>query len=470
MIAVETYRDRKVAVMGLGRTGLSVVRTLVDGGAEIVCWDDDPGRRERALDLGGRPEPPSAEGWAGAVAVVLSPGVPLTHPEPHLAVRMAERLGAEVIGDVELFARARPAAPIVAVTGTNGKSTTTSLIAHLLSACGTTAVAGGNLGTPVLDFEVLGPDGVYALELSSYQIDLTNGLRPTVAVLLNISPDHLERHGGMDGYVAVKSRLLEMATVAGRLVVSVDDEWSRAVAGRMATGAARIVEISVRQALSDGFFADGGTLYRAAAGHVQEIANLSGSESLLGAHNWQNATAAIAALDGLGYDPIVTGAALASYRGLPHRMELLGRIDSVSLINDSKATNAESTSHALQAYDNIYWIAGGIAKQGGIASLTPHFGHVARAYLIGEAAPAFGDALGDDVPHEISGDLASALNAAYRAARLDRASEPVILLSPACASFDQFDSFEDRGDVFRQLVADLLNGNDCAPKRAGGAG
>lgn len=444
-----------MAVFGLGRSGLSAVRALAAGGAEVLVWDDDPNRRLDAAKLGAATAPPTEAAWQGIAALVLSPGVPLSHPRPHPVVGLANRLGAEILGDVELFARGRPVAAVAAITGTNGKSTTTSLLAHILSASGRRVEAGANLGRPVLDFEVLGAGDVYVLELSSYQLDLTTGLRPNVAALLNVSPDHLDRHGGMNGYIAAKRRLLDMARPDADLVIGVDGEYSARIAQDMRAKGCRVVEVSVDRELADGIFVRDGHLFR--AGAAAPVADLNGIETLRGAHNWQNAAVAFALAEALGLTPRQIVAALSSYPGLPHRMEVVARQGGVLFVNDSKATNAEAVAHALAAYDHIYWIAGGIAKQGGIDGLAPHFSRIERAYLIGEAAHAFAKSLDGVLEHEVSGDLATAVRAAHDAAV---GTGGVVLLSPACASFDQFASFEARGDRFRDLAQDIAESGD----------
>jgi len=452
MIVVDAYRDKKIGVYGLGRTGVSVVRTLLAGGAEVVCWDDDPGRRETGDAMGAKAIEPGVRGWQGVIAVVLSPGIPLTHPEPHLVVRVAEELGAEIIGDIELFARSRPAAAVLAITGTNGKSTTTSLIAHLLDALGKPCVSGGNLGTPVLDFEVLPADGAYVLELSSYQIALTDSLRPTVSILINISPDHLDRHGGMDGYIAAKYRLFEMGLPNSRMVIGVDDKWSEEIADRLEAKGADVTRVSVQRALSDGTFVLDGVLHHAKGGRAERLRDIREIETLRGAHNWQNAACAIAALQAFGFDPIVAAEFLSGFAGLAHRMEQVATIGDVRFVNDSKATNAKAAAQALAAYDNIFWIAGGIQKQGGIQELGEFFPKITHAFLIGESMESFAGVLEASVAVTMSSTLEQAIHEAMDMAKRSNIAQPVILLSPACASFDQFDSFEARGDTFRSLV------------------
>ena len=462
MIPISAYAGKSVAVFGLGRSGASAARALAAGDAEVLVWDDDPARRaalegERILAV-----EPSARTWADVEAVVLSPGVPLTHPEPHVVVRLAEKLGAQVLGDIELFARTRPSGAVVSITGTNGKSTTTALIGHLLAATGRTVQVGGNLGTPVLDFDPLGGNGVYVLEMSSYQIDLTRSLRPKVVVLLNITADHIDRHGSMDGYVAAKRRLLEMASADAALVIGIDDAHCAGIAAAMRDAGRRVMEVTIGRVPTIGYAAADGAVFR----DGKQVADLGGIDSLRGAHNWQNAACAFAAVAAMGVPDAEIAAAMHSFPGLVHRMEPIGTVDGVTFVNDSKATNAEATAKALASYDRIYWIAGGLAKAGGIDPLRPLFGRVAKAFLIGDAATDFAATLGGDVANEICDDLRAAVRAAHAAALGDRGG--VVLLSPACASFDQFPDFEARGDAFRALVADLASAGN-GPQRAGGA-
>lgn len=462
MIPISAYAGKSVAVFGLGRSGASAARALAAGDAEVLVWDDDPARRaalegERILAA-----EPSTRIWADVEAVVLSPGVPLTHPEPHAVVRLAGKLGAEVLGDVELFARTRPSGAVVSITGTNGKSTTTALIGHLLAATGRTVQVGGNLGTPVLDLDPLGANGVYVLEMSSYQIDLTQSLRSKVVVLLNITADHLDRHGSMDGYVAAKRRLLEMAPADAALVIGIDDGHCAGIAAAMRDAGRRVMEVTVGRVPTVGYAAADGTVFR----DGKRVADLDGIDSLRGAHNWQNAACAFAAVAAMGVPDAEIAEAMRSFPGLAHRMEPIGAVDGIAFVNDSKATNAEATAKALTSYDRIYWIAGGLAKAGGIDPLRPLFGRVAKAFLIGDAATDFAATLGGDVANEICGDLSTAVRAAHAAALGDRGG--VVLLSPACASFDQFPNFEARGDAFRTLVANLASAGN-GPQRVGGA-
>ena len=454
MIALDRYREKTVAVLGLGRSGVAAARALAAGGARVLAWDDDPARRRagevRALtlaDLGG-------VDFADVAALVPSPGVPLTHPAPHPVVARARKAGCEVVGDIDLFADARAGAAVVGVTGTNGKSTTTALIGHLLHACGRPAAVGGNLGPPALELPALDGRGVYVLELSSFQIDLAPSLACDVAVLLNLSPDHLDRHGDMAGYAAVKKRLLRQQSAAATAIVGVDDAHAEAVFAELRSARRqRVIPVGVGRVLKGGVYVLDGVVHDATR-TATVSRELAGIDSLLGVHNWQNAAAAIAVVSALGMPAEPAMRALAAFPGLPHRLEPVATIDGVRFVNDSKATNADAAARALATFENIHWIAGGIAKAGGIAALEPYFGRIAHAYLIGDAAAQFAATLGERVPHSACGDLPSALAAAFAGARAGPEGA-VVLLSPACASFDQWTDYGARGDDFRDRVDGL---------------
>jgi len=362
----------------------------------------------------------------------------------------------EVIGDIELFVRERralaPQAPLVAITGTNGKSTTTALTAHVLKSAGRDTQMGGNIGRAVMTLDPPAPGRHYVVECSSYQIDLAPTLDPSAGVLLNVTPDHLDRHGTMDHYAAVKERLVSGSETA---IVGVDDAYCRAIADRLEAAGRKVVRISVTRPLENGLFSEGAQLMRAADGTAEPFLSLEGIGSLRGRHNAQNALAAAAACLSCGLSPEEIQAGFNSFPGLAHRMEQVGRLGRVLFINDSKATNADAAAPALSSFPRIYWIAGGLPKTGGIESLRPFFPRIAKAYLVGEAAPAFAATLGEATPYEISGTIAAAVEHAARDAADDPAGEVVVLLSPACASFDQFRNFEVRGEAFRQAVLSL---------------
>lgn len=464
MIEVSCFSHRRVAVLGLGRSGLSAARALMAGGAEVLAWDDQPAQRAAAMAAGLKVTDLDLVDWREIAALVLSPGVPLRHPAPHPLLRRAEAARCEILGDVELFARTvwpqnrHGAGPrLVGVTGTNGKSTTTALIGHLLAACGREVAVGGNIGRPVLDLPPLGDGGIYVLELSSYQLDLVSSLSPDVAVLLNITPDHLERHGGLAGYVAAKRRLFAHQTASQTAVIGIDDPQAAAICAELAAaGAAQVVPIATTRPLMNGVFVAEGALFDAIHGAPVRICDLRALPSLPGAHNWQNAAAAFAAVRALGLEADAAAAALATFPGLPHRMEAVAYVDGVRFVNDSKATNADAAARALACYDDVFLILGGLPKAGGLGPLHPFLDRVRRVYLIGAAAEAFAAELGDSVPLTRAGTLAAAVAQAARDAWRAGLPDAVVLLSPACASFDQFRDFEARGDAFRALVHDLI--------------
>lgn len=459
MIPITTFAGKRVAVFGLGGSGLVSAGALLAGGADVVAFDDNAQSLAKAAAAGVPTADLRTADWSRITALVLAPGVPLTHPAPHWVVQRAQKTGAEIIGDIELFCRERarhaPGAPFVAITGTNGKSTTTALIGHLAASVGMDAQIGGNIGTAILSLKPPGAGRVHVIECSSYQIDLAPSLDPSVGILINLSEDHLDRHGTMEHYAAVKERLVAGVPRNGTAIVGVDDEWCSAIAERLAMAGKQLVRISVRRELSDGMYAVGPKIMCANASGVRAIADLSGIGSLRGVHNAQNAACATAAALALGLDLPAIQAGLRSFPGLAHRMEQLGRLGKILVINDSKATNADSAAQALACFSDIFWIAGGKPKTAGIESLRGFFPRVRKAYLIGEAAQEFAATLGEAVPHGIDGTLDKALAAAVRDAKASPAPEPVILLSPACASFDQYRNFEVRGDAFRELVRAL---------------
>jgi UDP-N-acetylmuramoylalanine--D-glutamate ligase len=455
MIPVTTFNGKDVALFGLGGSGLATAQALVAGGARVTAWDDNPDSVAKAGQAGIDVADLRTIDWSKQAAFVLSPGVPLTHPKPHWTVDLARAAGVEIIGDVELFVRERrahaPDCPFIAITGTNGKSTTTALIAHILKENGRDTQLGGNIGTAVLTLDPPKAGRFYVVECSSYQIDLAPTLNPTAGILLNLTPDHLDRHGTMQHYADVKERLVAGSDTA---IIGVDDSFCALIADRVERAGVTVKRISKRSPVADGIYAVGSRLIRAEGGAAEEIADLDGIETLKGAHNAQNAAAAVSVClaVGLSADEIRKG--LKSFPGLKHRMQPVGRRGQVVFVNDSKATNAEAAAPALSSYDRIYWIAGGLPKQGGIVSLAPLFSRIVKAYLIGEAAPAFAATLGESVRYEISGTLDQAV--AHAAADADGdAIASAVMLSPACASFDQFRNFEVRGDAFVEFVADL---------------
>ncbi|MGB8277602.1 MAG: UDP-N-acetylmuramoyl-L-alanine--D-glutamate ligase [Methylovirgula sp.] len=454
MTPLTSFAGKKVAVFGLGASGRVSAEALKAGGAEVEVWDDQEASRDKAAAQGLMLTDLAATDLKRFDSLVLAPGVPLTHPKPHWIVTKAREAGLEIIGDIELFCRERraiaPKSPFVAVTGTNGKSTTTALIAHLFATFGYRVEVGGNIGTPILSLSPPSPKVVHVIECSSFQIDLAPTLDPWVGVLLNVTPDHLDRHGTMENYAAIKERLVANADIA---VVAIDDAVTLAVAERLRQRRKPGTSVSVtRPQIEDGIILEGTRLIRRVQGRSLTIADLAGIPSLRGTHNGQNAAAAVAALGAHGFDLDLVNKGLATFPGLPHRLEEIGRRSKVLFINDSKATNADAAEKALLSLKDIYWIIGGRAKEGGIEPLRPLFSKVVKAYLIGEASDLFARTIGDAIPYEFCGTLDQAVDRATRDAEQAATEMPIVLLSPACASFDQFPDFEKRGDKFRELV------------------
>ncbi|MGO7986033.1 UDP-N-acetylmuramoyl-L-alanine--D-glutamate ligase [Rhizobium leguminosarum] len=456
MIPVTTLKDRKVALFGLGGSGFATARALVSGGADVTAWDDNPDSVAKAAAEGIRTEDLHNIDWSQQALFVLSPGVPLTHPKPHWTVDLARAAGVDIVGDVELFVRERrahaPDCPFIAITGTNGKSTTTALIAHILKSAGYDTQLGGNIGTAVLTLDPPKAERYYVVECSSYQIDLAPTLNPSAGILLNLTPDHLDRHGTMQHYADIKERLVAGSDVA---IVGVDDSHSALIADRVERAGVKVVRISRRNVLADGIYAEGTKLIQAAGGAMLPFADLDGIQTLRGSHNAQNAAAAVAACLAVGVSADAIRAGLASFPGLKHRMQPVGQRGRVVFVNDSKATNADAAAPALSSYDRIYWIAGGLPKAGGITTLALYFPRIAKAYLIGEAAAEFAATLGEAVPYEISGTLERAVAHAAADAERDESVASAVMLSPACASFDQYKNFEVRGEAFVGHVAAL---------------
>lgn len=464
MIPVQGVENQTIAVLGLGRSGTATAAALAAGGATVVAWDDGVDTRASAeaagltlLDL------TREANWAGVRALIVSPGIPHLYPRPHPVIAMALDLGVPVDNDIGLFFRSYASddwdgfdrAPrVVAVTGSNGKSTTTALIHHILSECGRPVQMGGNIGRGVLSLDPAQDGEVVVLELSSYQTDLARALTPDVAVFTNLSPDHLDRHSGHGGYFAAKRRLFAEGG-PDRAVIGVDEIEGRYLAGQLSMGPAddRVIRVSSGQKLDGAawsVFARKGFLSEYRKGRQAASIDLRAVLGLPGAHNHQNACAAYAACRALGLAPREIEAALHSFAGLPHRSQTVAEIGGVRYVNDSKATNVDAAAKALQAFPRIRWIAGGLGKEGGIAALQPHLGAVAKAYLIGHSARDFALEIGQ-TPHEICETMEQAV------ARASAEAEPgdTVLLAPAAASFDQYPNFEKRGEDFVRLVRAL---------------
>ncbi len=446
------FRGHRLAVFGLGRNGLAAARALMAMGAEICAWDDAEGARAEAARQG---VPLAPIEPARFDALLLSPGIPHTFPKPHPVAEAARAAGVPILSDVEFLyravRRAGSRARFAGITGTNGKSTTTALLAHILERAGMKVAAGGNLGPAALSLPLLPDEGVYVLEMSSYLLERSAELRFDVAIFLNLSPDHLDRHGGMEGYIAAKCAIFDRQNAEDGHVLGLDDPDTAGIATHWERPS-RLVRISGSARPEADLWAEGGYL-RDRSG---VIADLAAAPALPGAHNAQNAAAAVAAALALGVGRERVAEGIATYPGLPHRQERVGEVKGVLFVNDSKATNADSAARALACYPRLLWIAGGIAKAGGITALAPFFPRIETAYLIGRDAPLFAETLATaGVRYEMSGTLEAAVRAAYRRAREVEGAPSVVLLSPAAASFDQFANFEARGEAFRALVARL---------------
>lgn len=453
MIAVSKLAGKVVAVVGLAGSGLVSAHALHAGGAQVTGWDDGEPARTRAMGAGVQVKDLRQADWSSFACLVLSPGIPLTHPVPHWSVVAAQSAGIPIIGDIDLFFGERaahaPDAPVLAITGTNGKSTTTALAAHALRALGFDVAMGGNIGVPVLDLPMFAPHRHYVLECSSYQIDLAPHLTPTVGVHLNLSEDHLERHGTMEHYAAIKARLVQRSDHA---VVGVDDLLSARMADVLERDGHDVARISVRHEVHEGVYARGLQIWLARQGAQDQLFDLEGVASLRGTHNAQNVCAVVASLMKLGADPTRLGDAIRSFPGLAHRMEPVANYRNVAFVNDSKATNADAAAKALGSYGPIYWIAGGRAKTDGIDPLNGFFAQIVKAYLVGEAQERFARTLDGQLEYELAGTVERAMDLAARDALKDGFSGATVLLSPACASWDQFTSFEARGDAFKRAV------------------
>jgi UDP-N-acetylmuramoylalanine--D-glutamate ligase len=451
MISLTHARGKQFALFGLGSSGIATAKALIAGGAQVSVWDDNEQSRAAAAREGVNVVDLRELDWLRVDSFVLSPGVPLTHPAPHWSVQLASANAVEIIGDIELFCRERrlvaPDSQLISITGTNGKSTTTALIAHILSFGGMQIEMGGNIGVPALDLE-MGNEKIFVLECSSYQIELAPSLDPTAGVLLNVAADHLDRHGTMEHYADVKEKLVAGVVRDGIAIVGIDDAYSKSIAGRAQKRGLKTCQISVKQKLPEGIWLDGTRLME--KGH--SLIDLASCPNLRGAHNAQNAAAAFAAARFCNVAEDKIAAAMQSFPGLEHRMQRIGLIGNALLVNDSKATNAAAAGKALASYDNIYWIAGGRPKTDGIASLKPFFPMIRHAYLIGEAAGEFAKTLEGQVPVTKAKTLDRAVELSAKDTQAALEPNPVILFSPACASFDQFKNFEERGIAFCQAA------------------
>jgi UDP-N-acetylmuramoylalanine--D-glutamate ligase len=455
MIDLRHLKGKRFAVMGLAKSGLATAKALNAAGVEILAWDDGESGRAAAQAAGIGLTDLNTSDLAGVEALLLSPGIPHTFPKPNAVAVRAKDAGIPIIGDIELLFKAQPKAAYIGITGTNGKSTTTALIGHILGLTGRPVQVGGNLGTPVLTFDPLGDDGIYVLEMSSYQLELIPSVSFNVAVLLNVTPDHLDRHGGMDGYIQAKRHIFQHPKRSHTAIIGVDDEDCAKIFDELeASLECAVVPISAERETKGVYVLDG-KLYD---GGAEPVIDLNGIAALPGRHNWQNAAAAFAATHAASVPVETILEGLRTFPGLAHRQQLVAEKDGVRFVNDSKATNADAASKALACYDPIYWIIGGLPKEGGIDGLEPFMPRIRHAFVIGQASEQFATWLDTHgVPYTRCGDLETAVPAATDLARAEALSGATVLLSPACASWDQFKSFEHRGDVFAALVEKALN-------------
>lgn len=471
MIDIVRFRGKKVAVFGLGKAGRSAAVALAFGGAEVLAWDDNPDTRQsleaRSVEDVFLAEhvtllPPEQYDWNNITALVLSPGVPLTFPEPHPVVKAAQAAGCLIVCDIELLFYSCRGPHYIGITGTNGKSTTTSLIGHIIKDSGMPCQVGGNIGIPALDLEPLWQGGAYVLEVSSYQLDLLFKTKFDISVLLNITPDHIDRHGSMEGYIASKKKIFARQNAGDVAVLGVDDPEVKKIYDVLSKEGkiGKVIPVSVESRIAGGVSLLDGMLYNDIDTTDMFGFDLGKLEYLPGKHNAQNIAASYAAtyMLQLGNDAIIDG--IRSFQGLRHRLQLIGQLGNVTFVNDSKATNAEAASKALGSYDkNIYWIAGGLPKEGGIGSLKPYFSRIRHAFLIGQAQDDFADTIEGQVPYTKCGDLTRAFQAASLLAVQEtkkQKEKAVVLLSPACASFDQWKNFEVRGDAFCSMAEQYI--------------
>jgi UDP-N-acetylmuramoylalanine--D-glutamate ligase len=467
MISPQSLKGKTIAVMGLGKSGMATLRALENTGATILAGDDNQDGQQAARKAGFNVVDLTKADWTKIDSLILSPGIPHSFPSPHPVAQLAKQHQVEIIGDVELLFRARPEVTMIGITGTNGKSTTTALIAHVLNAAGKKVQVGGNLGIPVLSFDKIMPEdkGFYVIEMSSFQCELTPSAAFDITIWLNITPDHIDRHGDMDGYIDAKKKIFGTHHHKQTIVIGVDDDYSKNVAQTILFPKATLQPISAVSVLSEGISAVGGKVFS----HGEEIFNIGKTETLTGTHNAQNIAAATAACLAAGIDIHIIHKAIQTYPGLPHRQQIVRKINDVTYINDSKATNADAASKALSCYQNIFWIVGGKAKDGGLNGLEEWMPHIKRAYLIGASSDDFAKWLSGKTPyalcHTLDQAVIKASHDAQQFVKTDKDETPVVLLSPACASYDQFKNYEHRGAEFarfcNELPPALHKGSSC---------
>lgn len=450
------FKGKNIAVLGLGRSGRTAALALQESGAQVVAWDDTTAARDAAKNENIHIEDLTTIDWHAIDELVLSPGIPHHYPAPHPIVAQAKAAGLKPISDIEILYKTQSEATYVGITGTNGKSTTTALVGHILKSTGHKCEVGGNIGIPVMNLEPLGKGGTYVLEISSYQLEITQSIHFNVSILLNVTPDHLDRHGGLEGYIAAKQLIYANSNPDDTLIIGIDDPHCFAIYERLKTSSQfNLVPISIQKKISNGLYVKEGQLIEGVTD--SNICDLSPLLRLKGQHNWQNTAAAFAACRTLGLKDSQIINALESFPGLAHRQQLVKSWQQIRFVNDSKATNAEAVAQALAAYSGeaLYWLAGGRPKEGGIASLEPYFTNVNHAFIYGEAQDLFALSLEGKVPYTRAKDLREATELALKKAENQPTTEIVVMLSPACSSFDQFKDFEQRGESFCSYINEL---------------
>ncbi len=450
------FKGKNIAVLGLGRSGRTAALALQEAEAHVVAWDDTPAARDTVENEAIHLQDLTTIDWDTVDELVLSPGIPHHYPAPHPVVALAKTAGLRPISDMEILYKTQPDATYIGITGTNGKSTTTALIGHILQTAGRKCEVGGNIGVPVMNLESLEKGGTYVLEMSSYQLEITPSIHFDVSVLLNITPDHLDRHGGLEGYIAAKQLIYANSNPDDTLIIGINDPHCLVIYERLkATPQVNLVPISIQKKITDGLYVKDSQLIDGITD--SPIFDLPPLLRLKGQHNWQNTAAAFAACRSLGLNDSEIIQALESFPGLAHRQQLVKSWQQIRFVNDSKATNAEAVAQALAAYsgENIYWLAGGRPKEGGIAALESYFPGVQHAFIYGEAQDSFALTLEGKVPYTRAKDLREATELALKKAENHPKEETVVMLSPACSSFDQFKDFEQRGDAFCNYINEL---------------
>ncbi len=471
-IALNIFNNQSIAVMGLGRSGVATIGALIDGGAKVFAWDDNKNSRDKAAKLGASICDLSNFNIIKSMQfLILSPGIAHNHPSPHPVAKAAKDAGVKIIGDIELLYQQIPNANYIGITGTNGKSTTTALIGHILKDAGYITEIGGNLGFPVLDLQPLDQTGNYVLEMSSYQLELLEIQKFNIALLLNITNDHLERHGGIDGYIAAKMNIFARQNKDDIAIIAVDDDRTAGICQALSNRPARVIAISTTHVMDGGIYLKDNHIIDDLDGKCDDVFNMSFATTLPGLHNAQNAIAAYATCRVMGLKSKDIINAISDFKGLAHRQQMVAIIDNIAFVNDSKATNIEAATRALGCYKNIYWIAGGVEKNDDYSDIKPFLNNINHGFIIGKSAKTMAKNLKSSCENadnkiiksldlKISNSLECAITQAFQMAKSDDKKGSVILLSPACASFDQFKNFENRGEEFIKQVK-LLSGKNC---------